>query len=107
MTGFSPTRIGSSCLNPRLTVSPPGSGSRSRSAPTQASHEKKIETRNLFGGNLLRQPAYQGIDHRVSGTLQNTDVVMNDACFLGCYPGLGEAELAYMLDVMTVFLRSF
>ena len=69
--------------------------------------EKKIETRNLFGGNLLRQPAYQGIDHRVSGTLQNTDVVMNDACFLGCYPGLGEAELAYMLDVMTVFLRSF
>ncbi|MBN1607157.1 MAG: lipopolysaccharide biosynthesis protein RfbH [Polyangiaceae bacterium] len=68
--------------------------------------ERKIETRNLFGGNLLRQPAYQGIDCRVVGSLANTDIVMNDACFLGTYPGLGPAQIAYVLETMGAFLRS-
>jgi CDP-4-dehydro-6-deoxyglucose reductase, E1 len=68
--------------------------------------EHKIETRNLFGGNLLRQPAYQGIDCRVVGALENTDIVMNDACFLGTYPGLGPAQIDYVLETMGAFFRS-
>ena len=68
--------------------------------------EKKIETRHLFGGNLLRQPAYHGIDYRQVGSLANTDVVMNDVCFLGCYPGLGQAEIEYVIGVVTDFLGS-
>jgi CDP-6-deoxy-D-xylo-4-hexulose-3-dehydrase len=68
--------------------------------------EHKIETRNLFGGNLLRQPAYQGIDCRVVGSLENTDIVMNDACFLGTYPGLGPPQIDYVLETMGAFFRS-
>ncbi|MBN2575588.1 MAG: lipopolysaccharide biosynthesis protein RfbH [Deltaproteobacteria bacterium] len=66
---------------------------------------RKVESRNLFGGNLLRQPAYQGIRHRVHGQLPNTDIVMNDSFFLGCYPGIGTPEIGYMLEVFADYFR--
>jgi CDP-4-dehydro-6-deoxyglucose reductase, E1 len=72
---------------------------------TRFLEEHKVETRNIFGGNLLRQPAYQGIAHRVHGALTNTDVVMNDAFFIGCYPGIGPAHLAYMLETFATFFQ--
>lgn len=65
-----------------------------------------IETRNLFGGNLLRQPAYLNIAHRKVGELPNTDRIMNDTFFLGTYPGLGKEQIDYTLDVMDRFLSS-
>jgi len=77
-----------------------------RTQLTQYLEEHKVETRNLFGGNLLRQPAYQGIEYRVHGDLPNTDTVMNDSFFIGCYPGIGQAELDYMLEVFATFFRS-
>jgi CDP-6-deoxy-D-xylo-4-hexulose-3-dehydrase len=87
-----------------ITVRP--SAGFSRTQLTQYLEEHKVETRNLFGGNLLRQPAYLNIKHRVSGELTNTDSVMNDAFFIGCYPGIGPAQRAYILEVFTTFFSS-
>jgi CDP-6-deoxy-D-xylo-4-hexulose-3-dehydrase len=60
---------------------------------------KKIATRLLFGGNLLRQPAYREIRHRVIGELPNTDFVMNNVFWVGTYPGITADMLDYMADV--------
>ena len=65
----------------------------------------RVETRNLFSGNLLRHPAFQGIPHRVVGDLTNTDVVMNQAFFIGVYPGIDEAQLDYIADAFDRFMR--
>lgn len=60
----------------------------------------KIATRLLFGGNLLRQPAYEGVEHRRIGTLTNSDYVMNNVFWIGVYPGLTEAMLDYVLTTL-------
>jgi CDP-6-deoxy-D-xylo-4-hexulose-3-dehydrase len=65
---------------------------------------KNIETRNLFGGNLLRQPAYKNISCRVSGTLETTDFVMKNTFFLGTYPGLTKEMIDYSLNVIGKFI---
>jgi len=66
-----------------------------------------VETRNLFGGNLLRQPAYLGIVHRVApGGLERTDRIMNDTFFLGTYPGLTQEKIEYTLSIMRDFIDS-
>jgi CDP-6-deoxy-D-xylo-4-hexulose-3-dehydrase len=66
----------------------------------------KIETRNLFGGNLLRQPAYAGIECRIVGELRNTDKIMNDTFFVGVYPGLTEEQIDYIADTFRRFMSS-
>ena len=64
-----------------------------------------VETRNLFGGNLLRQPAYQGIAHRVApGGLERTDRIMNDSFFLGTYPGMTKEQIDYTLKTIGDFI---
>jgi CDP-6-deoxy-D-xylo-4-hexulose-3-dehydrase len=62
-----------------------------------------IETRLLFAGNILRQPAYRDITHRAAGQLSNSDLVMRGAFFVGVYPGLDEARIDYMLDTFAAF----
>jgi CDP-6-deoxy-D-xylo-4-hexulose-3-dehydrase len=62
-----------------------------------------VQTRQLFGGNLLRQPAFQGVSHRVVGDLTNTDKLMNDAFFVGVYPGLTPAMLDHMEEAFADF----
>ena len=67
--------------------------------------KRLVETRNLFGGNLLRQPAYQGIVHRIAGNLDTTDIVMNNTFFLGAYPGLTEETIDYSISCIAEFLK--
>ena len=67
---------------------------------------EKIETRNMFGGNLLCQPAYLNIPRRISGNLTNTDIIMKNTFFLGTYPGLSEVAIDYCLEVIKYYLES-
>ena len=70
----------------------------SRNQIVQALNEMKIGTRLLFGGNLLRQPAFAGTPRRVIGDLANTDIVMNDTFWIGVWPGLTLPMLDYMIE---------
>ena len=65
----------------------------------------KIGTRLVFAGNLLRQPAYEGYEHRVVGDLKNTDFVMNRAFWIGVYPGLTKEMLDFIAKVMVEFVE--
>jgi CDP-6-deoxy-D-xylo-4-hexulose-3-dehydrase len=64
---------------------------------------KKIGTRLVFAGNLLRQPAYEGLEYRVVGELTNTDYVMNSVFWIGVYPGLTTEMLDYIVATMKAF----
>jgi CDP-6-deoxy-D-xylo-4-hexulose-3-dehydrase len=68
-------------------------------------NERQIQTRQLFGGNLLRQPAFQNVAHRVVGGLENSDKVMNDSFFVGVYPGLTAPMLDYMAQTFEDFFQ--
>jgi CDP-6-deoxy-D-xylo-4-hexulose-3-dehydrase len=71
---------------------------KTRNEIVQVLNEKKIGTRLLFGGNLLRQPAFIGTPRRVIGDLVNTDRVMNDTFWIGVWPGLSTEMLDYMIE---------
>lgn len=73
-------------------------GSERRDALVRHLNELKIGTRLLFGGNLLRQPAYANIEHRVVGGLSQTDFVMTNVFWIGVFPGLTEPMLEFVAD---------
>ncbi len=70
----------------------------SRKQVVEFLESRKISTRLLFGGNLVRQPAYHQVPSRVVGKLENADFVMNNVFWIGVYPGLTPAMLDYILD---------
>jgi CDP-6-deoxy-D-xylo-4-hexulose-3-dehydrase len=74
------------------------SSPKSRNEIVKALNERKIGTRLLFGGNLLRQPGFLDTPRRVHGELINTDIVMNDTFWIGVWPGLTIPMLDYMIE---------
>jgi CDP-6-deoxy-D-xylo-4-hexulose-3-dehydrase len=72
---------------------------------TRALESKKIGTRLLFGGNLLRQPAYEGCTYRVIGDLRNTDFAMNSVFWLGVFPGLTKPMLDFVAATISEFIE--
>lgn len=69
-------------------------------------NQRKIGTRLLFGGNLLRQPYMVGRPHRKVGDLANCDRVMRQTFWIGVYPGLGDGHVDYVLDTIADFCRN-
>ena len=66
---------------------------------------RKIGTRLLFAGNILKQPAYKNVDFRIVGDLINTDMVMRRSFWVGVYPGLTKPMLDYVIESITDFLN--
>lgn len=66
-----------------------------------------IQTRNLFAGNIIKHPCFEslqeGRDYRIAAPLENTDMFMNDALWVGLYPGMGDVRLDYMVQVIRTF----
>jgi CDP-4-dehydro-6-deoxyglucose reductase, E1 len=69
-------------------------------------NERRIGTRLLFGGNLLRQPAYRDVPHRQVGPLERADFVMRRVFWLGLYPGNSEDMLGYVVESLHDWVAS-
>lgn len=82
----------------------------SRNELTSYLESKKIQTRNLFAGNLVKHPAFDemretGTGYRVIGELNNTDFIMNNTFWIGVYPGMKPEMLQYMADTIKEFVQ--
>ena len=67
---------------------------------------RKIGTRLLFAGNILKQPGYMNIKHRVVGDLENADQIMRNGFWLGVYPGLTSEMIDFVLASVKEFVNS-
>jgi len=67
--------------------------------------EKKIGTRLMFAGNIIKQPAYRDVDFRIVGDLRNSDVVMNRSFWIGVFPGLTAQMLEFVVETITNFMK--
>ncbi len=68
--------------------------------------KRKINSRFLFGGNILWQPAYQNIEHREVGSLSNSDEVALSTFWLGVFPGLSFEMINYVIESINEFVGS-
>ncbi len=68
---------------------------------------KLIETRNLFAGNMTKQPGFMNRNFRIADHLKNTDYIMNNTFFLGTYPGLTKEMFNYAESILDEFLKDY
>lgn len=71
--------------------------------------DKKVQTRMLFAGNMLRHPAFDEMrksknGYRIVGKLKTTDMIMNNTFWVGVYPGMSKEKMDYMISVITSFM---
>jgi CDP-6-deoxy-D-xylo-4-hexulose-3-dehydrase len=76
----------------------------SRFELVQHIESRRIGTRQLFGGNLLKQPAYLGMPIRVVGELKNADIITESTFWIGVYPGLSAEMIDFMVDTISEFI---
>lgn len=77
----------------------------SRHAIVMFLEDRMIQTRPLFAGNIIRQPAYKNVEYRKIGNLKNADRVLHNTFFVGVYPGLGKQEIDFMAESIEDFLK--
>ncbi|MFH1306936.1 MAG: lipopolysaccharide biosynthesis protein RfbH [Candidatus Micrarchaeota archaeon] len=77
----------------------------SRNDIVQYLEGKNIATRMVFGGNITKQPAYIGIEKRVVGELNGADMIMDNAFWIGVYPGLRGGMKEYVGECFGKFLK--
>jgi CDP-6-deoxy-D-xylo-4-hexulose-3-dehydrase len=78
-------------------------GAERRTALQRFLLERRIDSRLLLGGNLTRQPALAGLEHRVAGSLANADRITEASLWVGCYPGLSEPMIDWIAESLRVF----
>ncbi|MCH5230087.1 MAG: lipopolysaccharide biosynthesis protein RfbH [Muribaculaceae bacterium] len=93
-----------------ITVKPGAPFTRNDLAKYLEDH--KIQTRNLFAGNLLKHPAFKemkqsGEGYRVIGNLENTDYIMENTLWIGVYPGMTDQMLKYMISTIKEFVSKY
>lgn len=66
--------------------------------------DNKISTRMLFAGNITRHPCFRDVKYKISGTLLNTDSIMNDTFWIGVYPGINDEIIKYMVEKIGTFV---
>jgi CDP-6-deoxy-D-xylo-4-hexulose-3-dehydrase len=81
-----------------LTVKP--NGKFTRKYVIEKLDQHKIGSRLLFGGNLIKQPAFIDTPMRIIGDLNNTDTVMNNTFWIGVWPGLTNQMLDYVIEIL-------
>ena len=91
-----------------LTVRPEAGFTRTGLVQYLEAHN--IQTRLLFGGNLIKHPCFdemraQGSGYRVAGELANTDRIMQDTFWIGVYPGMAQPMLQYMADTIRAYAQ--
>lgn len=74
---------------------------------TKYLNDNLIETRNLFAGNMTKQPAFINRNWRIADHLNNTDYIMNNTFFLGTYPGLTDEMFKYVEDKLDEFVKQY
>jgi len=77
-----------------------------RNELVQFLESRKIGTRLLFGGNLVRQPAYRNTNYRIASPLTNADFIMNNIFWIGVYPGLTQSMLDYICEAISEFCKT-
>ena len=78
-----------------------------RNQLVQHLEQNHIATRLLFGGNLIKQPAYEGLKYRVIGELKNTNYSMQNSFWVGIFPGLTEEMLTHAVATIKAFINNY
>ncbi len=81
-------------------------GGLSRQELVQFLENANIETRQVFAGNILCQPGYRQISHRVHGSLEQSNIIMRDAFFIGVYPGLTDEIIDFVVEQFVRFFQN-
>lgn len=72
---------------------------------TEFLNKNGVETRPIIAGNMARHPALKMFNHRVSGTLDNCDIIMQRGLAIGCHHAITEEQQEYVISIFDQFMK--